>query len=150
MDTADKVLEELKKLQKESLITLEDAAVVIRSADGKAKVKQAQNLVGAGALGGSFWGLLIGALFWMPWLGLAMGALSGALSGKLTDIGIDDKFIKEVSESIEPGNSAIFMLIWKATEDKVIERLKPFGGKIIHTNLSQAQEDAITEAFGQS
>lgn len=149
-DTADKVIEELKVLQKERLITLEDAAVVVRKANGKTQVKQAHNLVGAGALNGSFWGLLIGALFWMPWMGMAIGALSGALSGKLADIGIDDKFIKEVSDTVEPGHSAIFMLIWHATEDKVIERLKPYGGKLIHSNLTVAQEKAIEEAFGEA
>lgn len=149
-ETADKVMEELKALQKERLITLEDAAVVVRAANGKAKIKQAQNLVGAGALSGSFWGLLIGALFFMPWMGLAIGALSGALAGKLSDIGIDDSFIKEVGEAIEPGTSAIFMLIWRATEDKVIERLAPYGGKLIRSNLTAEQEKAIEEAFGQA
>ena len=64
----------VKGLQKQELIRLEDAATVVRKQDGKPKVKQAQSLVGAGALGGSFWGLLIGLLFWAPWLGLAIGA----------------------------------------------------------------------------
>ncbi|UCC61723.1 MAG: DUF1269 domain-containing protein, partial [Anaerolineae bacterium] len=76
---------ELVDLQKQKIITLEDAAVVVRKQDGKVKVKQAQSLVGAGALGGAFWGMLIGLIFWMPWLGLAAGALGGALGGALTD-----------------------------------------------------------------
>jgi len=56
----------LSRLQKENLITLEDAAVVTRKPDGKVKVKQANSLVGAGALGGAFWGMLIGLLFFAP------------------------------------------------------------------------------------
>jgi uncharacterized membrane protein len=78
---AQEAAETIKDLQKQELITLEDAAIVVRREDGKVKVKQAQSLVGAGALGGAFWGMLIGLIFWMPWLGLAIGALSGAVAG---------------------------------------------------------------------
>ena len=72
--------DKLVALQKQHLISLEDASVVVRRQDGKVKVKQAVSLVGAGALGGAFWGMLIGILFWMPWLGLALCAASGALA----------------------------------------------------------------------
>jgi uncharacterized membrane protein len=65
--------DELGQLQKERLVTLDDAAVVVRRQDGKVKVNQATSLVGAGSLGGAFWGMLIGLLFFMPWLGLAVG-----------------------------------------------------------------------------
>ena len=74
----------LVSLQKQKIVTLEDAAVVVRRQDGKVKVKQAVSLVGAGALGGAFWGMLIGLLFFAPWLGLAIGAATGALSGKFS------------------------------------------------------------------
>lgn len=67
----------LIRMQKMQLITLHDAAVVIRRQDGKTETKQVTSLTGAGALGGAFWGMLIGLLFWMPWLGLAIGAVSG-------------------------------------------------------------------------
>jgi len=91
-DGAQEMAGTIKRLQKTQLITLDDAATVVRRPDGKVKVKQATNLVGAGALGGAFWGMFIGLLFFMPWLGLAVGAVTGALSGKLTDYGIDDDF----------------------------------------------------------
>ncbi len=107
---AAELRDEMKELQKQHLLTLEDAAVVVRKPDGKAKVNQAVSLVGAGALGGSFWGLLIGLLFLAPWLGLAIGAATGAIAGKFTDVGIDDKFIEEVGKTIEPGHSALFLL----------------------------------------
>ena len=113
----------LVRMQKQHLITLEDAAVVVRRQDGKVKVKQANSLVGAGALGGAFWGLLIGLLFWAPWLGLAIGAAAGAIGGHFTDIGVDDKFIKEVGSQIDKGNSALFLLVVDATPDKVLEAL---------------------------
>jgi hypothetical protein len=93
-DGAEQVRDVLAGMQQRHLITLADAAVVVRKQDGKVKVKQAVSLVGQGAVGGAFWGMLIGIIFWMPWLGMAMGALSGALGGALSDIGVDDKFIK--------------------------------------------------------
>jgi len=103
---AKEALGVLSQLQKQELIKLSDAATVVRKADGKVKVKQAVDLVGAGALGGAFWGMLIGLIFLVPWLGLAIGAISGAIAGRYSDIGIDDKFIKEVGTTIEPGHSA--------------------------------------------
>ncbi len=144
---AQEMGERIKSLQKQELIKLEDAAYVVRKPDGKAKVKQAQSLVGAGAWGGAFWGMLIGLLFWMPWLGLAVGAISGAIAGKFTDIGIDDKFIKEVGNTIEPGHSALFLLIYQWTEDKVMDELKDFDAQVVRTSLSKEDEAKLREAF---
>jgi len=148
--TAQEVLGEVGALQKQNLITLEDAATVTRQADGKPKVKQATSLVGAGALGGAFWGMLIGLLFFMPFLGLAAGALGGALGGKFEDIGIDDDFIKQVGSSIQPGESAVFLLIRDATPDRVVEALKAHNPEVIKTNLTVEQEAKLKEAFGQA
>jgi len=135
---AEEMRDELIRLQKEHLITLSDAAVVVRQQDGHVQVKQAVSLVGAGALGGAFWGLLIGIIFWMPWLGMIIGAASGALVGKLSDVGVDDEFIKQVGSTIQPGNSALFLLVEKATPDKVMNDLKKFKNvKVLKTSLSQ-------------
>ena len=146
-DGANQLLDEVAKLKKENLIQVDDAAVAIRHLNGKVKVKQANSLVGAGALGGAFWGMLFGLLFFVPFLGAAVGAATGALFGKAADYGINDDFIKEVSESIQPGYSAAFMLVANAQVDKVIDKLKPFKGKIIHTSLSKEEEARLTEAF---
>lgn len=140
--------EAIKGLQKEQLINVADAATVVRRDDGKVKVKQAVSLVGAGALGGAFWGMLIGLLFFMPWLGLAVGAVTGALSGKLSDYGIDDDFIKEVGETVEPGHSALFLLISSWTEDKALERLSKFDATVLRTSLSHEEEAQLKAAFG--
>lgn len=144
---AQDMASEIQKLQKQHLITLEDAAIVVRKGDGKPKVKQATSLVGAGALGGAFWGMLIGMLFFMPWLGMAVGAVTGAISGKFADIGIDDNFIKEVSNSIEPGHSALFLLVAEATTDKVMESLKGFDATVLKTSLSKEQDARLREFF---
>jgi uncharacterized membrane protein len=138
----------LIKMQKQQLVELEDAAVVVRRQDGKVKVKQVTSLAGAGALGGAFWGMLIGLLFFAPWLGLAVGAVTGALAGSLTDIGVDDKFIKEVGETIEPGHSALFILVRKATPDKVMDELKKYNPTVLQTSLSEEQEAQMRSAFG--
>ena len=147
---AKDMVADIQALQKQQLITLLDAATVVRKPDGKVSIKQASTLVGVGALGGAFWGMLIGLLFFAPWLGLAIGAVTGAIAGKITDIGIDDDFIKEVGSTIEPGHSALFMLIESMTEDKVIEELSEHKAKLLRTNLSAEDDAKLRAAFGAS
>ena len=147
MDGAEAMRERMYDFQKRELITLEDAAVVVRKPNGKAKVKQAHSLVGAGALGGAFWGMLIGLIFLAPVLGMAVGAVSGALGGKFADIGIDDDFIKQVGEEIDPGESALFMLVTDAQTDRVIEELEPYDPQLLETNLSTDDEEKLREEF---
>jgi len=93
--------------------------------------------------------MLIGLLFWAPWLGLAIGAVTGAIAGKMSDVGVDDKFIKEVGDSIEPGNSALFLLVVDATPDKVLEGLDGFSPTIYQTSLSEEDEARLRASFGQ-
>ena len=138
----------IHQLKKEELMTLDDAAVVIRKPDGKIKVKQATHLVGVGMVGGAFWGMLIGLFFWMPWLGIAVGAVTGALLGATTDYGINDEFIKEVGATIKPGGSALFLLISKWTEDKALERLSKFNATIVRTSLTKEEEEKLKAVFG--
>ena len=154
-DTADKALNKLREMQKEYLIDLEDACVVVRDKDGKVRLKQAINLVGAGAAGGAAWGglfgSLVGLLFLNPLLGFvtgaALGAGAGALSGALADYGINDDFIRSLGQSIEPGSSALFVLVRRVTLDKVLPDLIPFGGKILKTSLSAEQEKRLKNAI---
>jgi uncharacterized membrane protein len=145
---AAQMRDKLAGLQKLHLINLADAAVVVRRQDGKVKVSQAVSLVGAGALGGAFWGMLIGLLFWAPWLGLAIGAASGALGGALADVGVDDKFIKQVGSTIQPGQSALFLLVESWTEDKVMDEIKDFDVEVLQTSLSKEDEAKLVAAFG--
>lgn len=144
---ADNTLQKVMELQKQELIKVDDAAVAVHHQDGKLKVHQANKLVGAGALGGAFWGLLFGLIFFVPVAGIAVGAATGALMGKLSDYGIDDKFIKRVSNEVPPGSSALFLLIHDAQREKVISAIKPFGGKLIESSLSPEQESQLKEAF---
>ncbi|MCK5697763.1 MAG: DUF1269 domain-containing protein [Gammaproteobacteria bacterium] len=138
---------ELSKLQKEYLIEMEDVVVVTKNDKGKVQLHQAVNLTAAGAVSGSFWGLLIGMIFLNPLLGAAVGAGAGAISGKLTDIGINDDFMKEFSETFKPNTSAIFILVRKSTPDKLLAELKDFRGKVLKTSLSADREDAIRKVL---
>ncbi len=146
---ADQMRDDLIRMQNEHIIQLDDAAVAVRNKDGKVKIEQLANLTGAGALSGAFWGFLIGLIFLVPGFGLLAGAAMGALMGHFTDIGIDDKFIKEVGNTIQPGNSALFLLVKSATPDKVMEELqgKYKNVKVIKTSLSKEQEDKLRAAF---
>jgi uncharacterized membrane protein len=137
----------LAKLQKEYLIDMEDVVVVTKNDKGKVKLHQAVNLTAAGAVGGTFWGMLIGMIFLNPLVGAAVGAGAGALSGKLRDIGISDDFMKELGQTFQPGTSALFVLVRKATPDKVLEELKGFKGKVLKTSLTADREEELRKVL---
>jgi len=141
---------ELAKLQKEYLIEMDDVVVVTRDAEGDVKLHQAVNLTGAGAVGGAFWGTLIGMIFLNPLLGAAVGAGAGAISGKLRDIGISDEFMKDLGENLGNGTSALFVLVRKATPDKVLDRLKGFKGTILQTSLTKDKEEELRQVLSES
>ena len=144
---AEEVRLKLRKLQKDYLIDLEDAVVAVKNDKGKVKLHQAVNLTAAGAIGGGFWGSLIGLIFLNPLLGAAVGATAGAVSGALTDVGINDKFMKELADAMNPGSSALFVLVRKATPDKVLEEVEGTGGKILKTSLSHDDEAKLQAAL---
>jgi uncharacterized membrane protein len=146
-EKAEEVRKRLFQLQKEYLIKLADAVIATKSADGQIHLHQVVNTTAAGAVSGSFWGLLIGVLFLNPILGAALGAAGGALGGALTDFGINDDFMKRLSESIQPGNAALFVLIKEMTADKVVEQIKDYGGVVLKTSLDDAKELALRNAL---
>lgn len=157
-DEADHVLNELRRLQVEYLIDLEDAVVVVRDADGKVQLKQSIPLVRTGAvsggLSGSLWGTLVGLLFLNPLAGFAIGGLvgagAGALSGSLADYGINDDFIRSLSDEIGPESSALFLLVRKVQPERVLAELSRFNGKVLRTSLSPEQEQRLQEAIAKA
>ncbi|GGC53993.1 DUF1269 domain-containing protein [Chelatococcus reniformis] len=144
---AEAVRKRLFEMQKEYLIELGDAVIATKSAEGHVKLNQLFNATAAGALTGTFWGTLIGTLFLVPVVGAAIGAASGALGGVLSDFGINDKFMKELAASIQPGNAALFVLIKKMTADKVLDELKGTGGVVLKTSLDHTKENALRDAL---
>ena len=149
-DGAAKLLEKVKSLQKQRLITLQDAAIVTWPEGRKSpKTKQLVNLAGAGALQGAFWGMLFGLIFFVPFFGLAVGAAFGALSGKMADYGIDDDFIKSVRDQVTEGTSALFLLTSDAVRDKVGNELKGEKFELIASNLTKEQEEELMAVFAE-
>lgn len=154
-EEADRVLVKLNSLQKEYLVDLEDAVVVVRDASGKVHLKQSVNLtalgVTSGLLSGSIWGGLVGLLFLNPLAGFviggAVGAGAGALSGSLSDYGIDDGFITSLGETIPNNSSALFVLIRKVQPEKVMAELQGLQGRVIKTSLSPEQEEKLRQAL---
>ena len=153
--TADEVLTTLRSMQKEHLIDLEDACVVVHADTGKVQVKQAVNLTGLGAASGASTGILIGALAGLlvlnPLAGMAVGGLAGAgfgaLSGSMLDHGINDDFVKNLGKTIPKGSSALFVLVKHSTPDKVLPEIEPFKPRVLKTSLSNEQEKRLRTAL---
>ncbi|EFL49816.1 membrane protein of uknown function UCP014873 [Solidesulfovibrio fructosivorans JJ]] len=147
MFEAETVRLKLLKMQKEYLVDLEDAVVAVKNQEGKIKLEQMYHLAASGAIGGGFWGALIGLIFMMPVLGAVVGAASGAAAGALSDVGINDDFMKKLADTLQPGTSMLFVLIRKMTADKVLEELKGTGGKVLQTSLSHEDQDKLQAAL---
>jgi uncharacterized membrane protein len=144
---AEEVRLALLKMQKDYLIDLADAVVAVRDANGKVKLRQMYNLTAAGAVSGGFWGSLIGLMFLNPLFGMAVGASAGAISGALRDVGIDDRVMKKIAETLTPGHAALCVLIRQMTADKVVEEIQQFGGTVIKTNLCHENEAKLRIAL---
>jgi uncharacterized membrane protein len=153
--TADEVLTKLRSMQKEHLIDLEDACVVVHTEAGKVQIKQAVNLAALGAASGATTGMLVGALAGLlllnPLAGMAVGGLAGAgfggLSGSLADHGIDDEFVKKLGKTIPKGSSALFFLVRRSTPDKVLPEIEKFKPRVLQTSLSNEQEEKLRAAL---
>jgi uncharacterized membrane protein len=146
-DDAERLFDLAGDLAKQELLQLQDAAYAYRDDRGKVRIHQAISLTGAGAASGALWGTLIGLLFLMPVAGLAIGAGTGALAGKLADVGINDDTIKQIGGQLEQGRAAVFLLAKSATVDRVIEAIKPFNPTIIQTNLTKDREEELVKAL---
>lgn len=144
---AEDVRQRLFAMQKEYLLELSDAVIAVKTPDGHVKLNQLFNTTAAGAVSGAFWGLLVGVLFMMPVVGAALGAAWGSLAGALSDYGINDRFMKDLSESLQPGNAVLFVLIRKMTTDKVLDHLKGAGGTVLRTSLDHTNEQALRDAL---
>jgi uncharacterized membrane protein len=144
---AEEVRHKILDLQKDYLIELGDAVIAVKQPNGTVKLNQLIHTTAMGAVSGAFWGTLIGLIFLMPLAGAAIGAASGALGGALTDVGINDAFMKEVAETLQSGNAALFLLIRKLTTDKVLADLKGVGGTVLRTSFDHTKEDALRAAL---
>ena len=144
---AEEVRQKVLSLQREYLIELGDAVVVVKDDKGHVKLNQMINLTATGAASGALWGTLIGFIFLNPLIGTALGAASGALGGKFSDIGINDQFMKDAAEALQPNTAGLFLLIRKMTTDKVLADLKGVGGTLMQTSFDETKEAQLRAAL---
>lgn len=147
-DGASNAKEKLIELDKQYLLRLDQVVEVVRKQDGQVKIKQEPRFTGIAALGGAFWGLLIGIIFLIPVVGVAVGAVTGAIIGHFAHYGISKDFMKQVEQAIQPGNSALFILADNVKIDRVVPMLSSLHPRILRTSLSIDQEQKLKEAFG--
>jgi uncharacterized membrane protein len=145
--TAEEVLATLAKLQTEHVIEIEDAVIVTRKDDGKVKLHQSSKPAAAGAAGGALWGGLLGLLFLAPLLGMAVGAAAGGAAGAMADVGVDDRFLKDLGQKLEPGGAALIVLVHRSTPDKVLPEISRFGGEVLQSSLSDEAEQQLQAAL---
>lgn len=147
MHQAGEALEALKKAQSQGNLKIDDAAVIVKDEAGKVNIKnQMDTSTKMGAVGGGLLGLLIAGVFF-PLAGLAIGAIGGGLIGKALDLGVDKKFVKDVTETLKPGSSALFVIGSHGNRDAVATVLSPFHGTIYQTTLPTEAVDALQEAL---
>lgn len=146
-EKAEEVRHKVLELQKDYLIELGDAVIAVKQPNGHIKLNQLVNTTAVGAVSGTLWGTLIGLIFLQPLLGAALGAASGAVGGALADVGINDQFIKEVAQTLDSGNAALFLLIRKLTTDKVLADLTGVGGTVLRTSFDHTKEQALRDAL---
>ncbi len=142
---AEEARRKLLKLQREGFIEMEDAVVVVKGQDGAARYHQMHRPARKGGLAGSITGIIVGSIFFSPLIGAVFGAFTGAVSGLLTDVGIDDQFMKDLSQKLKPGCSALFALVRKADPERVGEAFSGFGGRVMVNSVSKEREAAIQE-----
>jgi uncharacterized membrane protein len=145
--TADAAADEARRLAQDLIIEPDAIAVIVRDKDGSYHVHTNHHAVGAGATWGMFWGFLFGLLFFIPVFGMAVGAGLGALMGKVTKTGIDREFQDQVRGMLQPGTSALFLMLEKVTPDKATEAMSKYGGTVLKTSLSKEGEKNLQEAL---
>lgn len=146
-DEAQNVLDVLRGQTKYGNISFDDTAVVSKDMEGKVHVKNNVSHGTMTATGiGALLGLLLGSILF-PIGGLLLGAGGGALVGKLMHLGVDGDFVKEVSQSLQPGTSALFVLVRDADPAVVRAALEGHHGTVIQTTLSEEAEESLQRAL---
>jgi uncharacterized membrane protein len=141
--TAEQAAAEAQRLAQELVIQPDAIAVIRRDAEGRFHVTTTHDEVATGTMWGLFWGLLFGVLFLVPLLGVAVGALAGAVGGLVTKLTISKDFERQVRDMLQPGTSALFLVVEKITPDKAIQALSKFGGTVLKTSLPREFEDEM-------
>ncbi|MEA2159753.1 MAG: hypothetical protein QOD66_2133 [Solirubrobacteraceae bacterium] len=145
--TAQEAAEEVYRLARDLVIEPEAVAVIVRDEKGRYRVTTNHHPVAEGVTWGMFWGVLFGLLFFVPVFGFAIGGVFGALFGVLEKIGVDRHFAEEVRDMVQPGTSALFLVVVKVTPDKALTALSKFGGRVLKSSLSGDAERQLQDAL---
>ena len=146
-EQAGQAFEAIKKAQGSGHLKLDDAAVIVKQESGKVEIKNTLDTgVKWGVVGGGLLGLLLASVFF-PLAGLAIGAIAGGLIGKSLNLGVDQKFVKDVTETLKPGSSALFLIGSAEHPDVMLAVLRPFQGTIYQTTLPTEAVEALQDAL---
>jgi uncharacterized membrane protein len=140
---AERVIHIAERLQSEHLMQLDDYVWVTRDRDGIVSVHERLSRPVLSAARGALWGAVLGRLFGSAWIGAGLGAATSVIAGRFENAGIDDRFVQALSENLPPGSSAVFALVQRTTPDKVMPEVGKFGGTVIHTSLSNDEEQLL-------
>jgi uncharacterized membrane protein len=146
-DLAEEVFRLGTELRQAELVDLADGALAWREEDGKVRIQQAINVTGASAHSGALWGTLIACILQVPLVGLAAGATSGAIAGRLSDIGIGEDVVKEITAILGPGRAAVFALVRRSTPDRVRDAIRPYRPAVLHASLSKDTDEELVRAL---
>lgn len=144
--SAAQVRDVLARLHRAGSIELDDAVAVVKARDGRVSLDQSAS----GVVEGALWGTLIGLVFFAPLLGLlgvAVSAASGTITGLFSDYGIEDQFMRDLGAQLQPGTSALFLLVRKAAPDKVLDAVRQYGGTVLRTSLTKEAEARLQQAL---
>jgi len=147
-DEAGAALQALRDLKSAGGVEISDAAVIRKDPDGKTHAKGTLDgsAIAGAAIGGGL-GLILMVFF--PVVGLAIGAIGGAIVGHAVSDRVDKDFVREVSAKLEAGHSALFVLLHDGSTAGVLAALRPLeGGTLIQTNLDPELEEEVRKAVG--
>ena len=145
--TAEAAADEARRVAKDLTIEPDAIAVIVRDAEGKFHVHTSHHSVEDGTTWGMLWGLLFGALFLVPFLGVAVGAGLGAIMGRITKAGVDNDFQEQARDLLQPGTSALFLMVDRTTPDRVVDALSQYGGTVLTSSLSEESEKELKDAL---
>jgi uncharacterized membrane protein len=138
--TGRRAYDEVQELNRQFVVQLAGLAIVSVDRDGKTHVDTPSRVLGASVAGGALWGMLFGLLFLVPGLGALLGGAMGALVGTLNKSGINHGFRERVQSMLRPGMTVVVIMATKLTEDKFAAAMRPFGGQLLQTSLSEQDE----------
>jgi uncharacterized membrane protein len=144
-DTARRAYEQVITLHHNHVVDLNGLAVVTVDDEGKSHVDTPGKMVASSTASGVLFGALFGILFLIPGAGILIGGALGALMGRLGKAGINASFRQRVQSMLTPGKAAVVVMTKKITEDKFAAAMRPYGGEVLQTSLSDQDEKELAE-----